>query len=97
MSRRAVVIAGLLLAAIAAAGPPVAAQQAPKVARIGWLSTTTLAAAAPLAEAFRQGMRELGYVEGKTFVLEVRYGEANSERLPDLARELVGIKTDVIQ
>ena len=96
MSRRAVVIAGLLLAAIAAAGPPVAAQQAPKVARIGWLATTTPAAAAPFAEAFRQGMRELGYVEGKTFVLEVRYGEGKPERLPELARELVRLKLDVI-
>ena len=44
----------------------------------------------------RQGARELGSVEGKTFVLEVRYGEARSERLPELARELVGLKMDVI-
>lgn len=41
-------------------------------------------------------MRELGYVEGKTFVLEIRYGEARSERLPELARELVGLKVDVM-
>ena len=47
-------------------------------------------------EAFRQGLRELGYVEGKTFVLELRYGEGRVERIPELARELVGLKVDVI-
>ena len=53
-------------------GPlPIAAQQAPKVARIGYLSGTAPAAAPH--EAFRQGLRELGYVEGKTVVLEVSY------------------------
>jgi len=41
-------------------------------------------------------LRELGYVEGKTFVLELRYGEAKAERLPEIARELVGLKVDVI-
>ena len=41
-------------------------------------------------------MRELGYVEGKTVVLEVRYAEARAERFPELARELVGLKVDVI-
>jgi len=41
-------------------------------------------------------MRELGYVEGKTLVLEVRYGEARAERIAELARELVGLKVDVI-
>jgi ABC-type uncharacterized transport system substrate-binding protein len=46
--------------------------------------------------AFRQGLRELGYVEGKTFVLELRHDEARAERLPELARELVGLKVDVI-
>jgi hypothetical protein len=41
-------------------------------------------------------MRELGYVEGKTFVLELRYGEAKAERIAEFARELVGLKVDVI-
>ena len=72
------------------------AQQAPKIAKIGYLAPATPAAAANNLEAFKQGLRELGYVEGKTFVLEVRYGEARSERLPELARELVGLKVDVI-
>jgi putative ABC transport system substrate-binding protein len=95
MSSRALVIAALLLA-VAAAGPPVDAQQAPTIARIGYLAASTPAALAPLLEPFRQGLRELGYVEGKTFVLEVRYAEARPERLPELARELVGLKVDVI-
>src|SRR5437870_606299 len=83
---RTLVIVALLLA-VAAAGPPVDAQQAPKIAKIGFLATSTPAAVAHLVEAFRQGLRQLGYVEGKTFVLEVRYGEARFERFPELARE----------
>ena len=92
---RALVIAVLLLA-VAAAGPSVDAQQAPKIAKIGLLTPSTPAGSGHLVEPFRQGLRELGHVEGKTFVLEVRYGEGKSERLPELARELVGLKTDVI-
>ena len=90
----ALTLAALLIAV--AAGHQVAAQQPTKIAKIGYLATGTSAAAAFYVEAFRQGMRELGYVEGKTFVLELRYGEARSERLPELARELVALKVDVI-
>jgi len=62
----------------------------------GHLFGSTPAATAQNIEAFRQGMRELGYVEGKTFVLELRYGEARAERIAEFARELVGLKVDVI-
>ena len=72
------------------------AQQPKKIAKIGVLSPSTPAAAAHLFEAFRRGLQELGYVEGKTFVLELRHGEGRAERLPELARELVGLKMDVI-
>jgi putative ABC transport system substrate-binding protein len=72
------------------------AQQAPKIAKIGYLLASTPAAVAHNIEAFRQGLRELGYVEGKTFVLEIRYGEGKAERFPEIARELVGLKVDVI-
>src|SRR5262249_51302223 len=72
------------------------AQQPKKIAKIGYLFASTPAATAQNIEAFRQGMRELGYVEGKTFVLELRYGEARAERIAELARELVGLKMDVI-
>ena len=95
MSSRAFVIAVLLLAVVAT-GPPVGAQQAPKIARIGFLTPGTPASGASALEAFRQGMRELGHVEGKTFVLELRNAGAQSDRLPELARELVGRKVDVI-
>ena len=78
MSARALVTAVFLLAT-AAAGPPVAAQQAPKIVKIGFLAPGTPANAAGFLEAFRQGLRGLGYVEGKTFVLELRYGGARSE------------------
>src|SRR5215813_8647514 len=73
-----------------------AAQQPKKIAKIGYLFASTPAATAKNVEAFRQGMRELGHVEGKTFVLELRYGEARAERFPEMARELVGLKLDMI-
>ena len=74
----------------------VEAQQASQIPKIGVLLTATPATAASFFEAFRQGLRELGHVEGKTVVLEVRYGEGRPERLPELARELVRLKVDGI-
>jgi putative tryptophan/tyrosine transport system substrate-binding protein len=76
-----------------ALGFPAEAQQ-PKIPRIGVLRPGL--AAAPNYEAFRQGLRELGYVEGQNIVLELRDAEGKAERLPDLAAELVGLKVDVI-
>jgi putative ABC transport system substrate-binding protein len=73
-----------------------AAQQPKKIAKVGFLLASTPAAAAQNVEAFRQGMREFGHVEGKNFRLELRYGEARAERISELARELVGFKVDVI-
>jgi putative ABC transport system substrate-binding protein len=95
MRSRTAFITALLVAGVAA-GLPVGAQQAPKIPRIGYLSAATPAAGAYLLDAFKQGLRELGHVEGKTVVLEARYSEARSERLPELARELVSRKVDVI-
>jgi putative ABC transport system substrate-binding protein len=86
----------VLAASLLAAPPAAAAQQPPKIAKIGVLVASSPAAWAHFLEAFRQGLRELGHVEGKTFVLELRYGEARAERLPDLARELVSLKVKVI-
>src|SRR5712692_9171148 len=76
---------------------PVAAeaQQAAKIARIGYLSGD-LAASPPTHEAFRQGLRDLGYVEGRNVVIETRDAEGKLERLPALAAELVALKVDVI-
>src|SRR5215475_12507268 len=95
MSRRAFFIAALLHAVVAA-GLPVDAQQAAKVPTIGYLSVSTRAGKVPSLEAFGQGLRDLGYVEGTTVFLSVRYGGARSERLPELARELRGLKANVI-
>jgi putative tryptophan/tyrosine transport system substrate-binding protein len=74
----------------------VAAQQAKKIHRIGFLIPSSTAMAAPYIEAFRQGMRDLGYIEGKNYVLEIREGGATRGRLSDLAAELIGLKIDVI-
>jgi len=71
------------------------AQQAAKVARIGYLSLN-LARNPHQHEAFRQGLRDLGYVEGRNLVIEYRDAEGKPERLPALAAELVALKVDVI-
>ena len=84
-------IAGGLLAAPLAAE----AQQAAKVPRIGFLAGS-LAGGPHLPEAFRQGLRDLGHVEGRTVMIEYRDAEGKSERLPALAAELVALKVDVI-
>ena len=71
--------------------------QPAKVYRIGYLDITSFSAAAPLLEAFRQRLRELGWVEGKNIAFEHRFGEGKEvERLKELAAELVKIKVDVI-
>jgi putative ABC transport system substrate-binding protein len=76
---------------------PVEAQQIGKVYRIGYLIGGFRAGTAPLLDAFRQGMHELGHIEGKHFVIEPRWGEGRGEeRLPSLALELVQLKVDVI-
>jgi putative ABC transport system substrate-binding protein len=84
-------VAGSLLAAPLAAE----AQQAAKVARIGYL-TLNLAASPHLLEAFRQGLRDLGYVESRNVVIDIRDAEGKPERLPAFAAELVALKVDVI-
>jgi putative tryptophan/tyrosine transport system substrate-binding protein len=72
------------------------AQQAKKVPRIGFLSATSPSSISARLEAFRQGLGELGYVEGKNIVIEYRYAEGNLDRLPALAAELVRLNVDVI-
>src|SRR5262245_41681169 len=72
------------------------AQQAKKVPRIGFLSAATASSMTTRVEAFRQGLRELGYVEGKNIVIEYRYAEGKFDHLPALAAELAGLKVDVI-
>jgi putative ABC transport system substrate-binding protein len=89
------------LAVILAVGLPVAplaveAQPTGKVARVGTLSSVTPTMDGARYEAFRRGLRELGYVEGHNIVIESRYAEERRERLPGLAAELVRLNVDVI-
>ena len=75
------------------------AQSVGKVYRLGFLAPTAAPASVNppgLVQYMHAGLRELGYVEGQNLVLERRYAEERSERLPELARELVGLKVDVI-
>ena len=72
------------------------AQQPARILRIGILSPLSASSFSIRLEAFRQRLRELGYVEGKNIVIEYRYAEGKRERLPDLAAELVGLKVDII-
>ena len=92
MDRRDTVLA---LLALGAAPLAAEAQQVAKVARIGYLSPH-LAAGLHLRDAFLQGLRDLGYGEGRNIVLEYRDAEGKRERLPALAAELVALKVDVI-
>jgi putative ABC transport system substrate-binding protein len=79
------------------AGPlPAEAQQVKKVPRIGILVAGSPSADAAWIEAFRQGLRKLGYVEGHSIVIEYRYGEGKTERYPALVTELVQLKVEVI-
>ena len=72
------------------------AQPAGDARRLGYLSNTSRGGSAHLLEAFRQGLRELGWVEGQNIVIEYRWAEGRSARLPGLADELVRLKVEVI-
>src|SRR5215813_8402339 len=72
------------------------AQQQTKIPRIGFLSGISRSVNAARIEAFKQGLRELGFVEGKNIVIEWRSAEGKLDRLPALASELVRLKADVI-
>jgi putative ABC transport system substrate-binding protein len=83
-------LAGGLLAAPFAAD----AQSTGKIARIGFLTTAQVSEAVDMA--FRQGLRDLGYVEGRNVVIDYRSAHGNAERLPDLAAELAALRVDVV-
>jgi putative ABC transport system substrate-binding protein len=84
------------MGAVLLAWAPVAsnAQQPNKLPRLGWLGN--LDATVPTYDGFRQGLRELGYVEGKNLIIETRWAEGNLDRLPELARELVRLNVNVM-
>jgi putative ABC transport system substrate-binding protein len=94
ISRRAFVasVTGGLLSAPLAAG----AQPARKVHRIGFLGNSTAALEANLVQPFRDGLRELGYVEGRDVAIEYRWAEGQYERFPALVAELIALKVEVL-
>jgi putative tryptophan/tyrosine transport system substrate-binding protein len=90
------ILVSILAVVILAFVHPAEAQQPKKVPRIGYLGATSVSATSDRTEPFRQGLRELGYVEGKSIVIEWRYAEGKLDRLPALAAELVRLKVDII-
>jgi putative ABC transport system substrate-binding protein len=82
--------------ALVVAGTVAETQQPKKIPRIGFLGASSPSAISARIEAFRLGLRELGYVEGKNIVIEYRYAEGKLDRLPGLAAELVRLGVDVI-
>src|SRR3972149_2649539 len=92
VTKLATVVVVLLLGATLVAQ----AQQAGKVRGIGYLDQGSAAGNRPYLEAFRRGLRDLGWVEGQNIAIEVRFAEGKTDKLPTLAAELVRLKVDVI-
>jgi putative ABC transport system substrate-binding protein len=93
----AAAVSSLVVAVLILAAPlPIEAQQTGRVYRIGVLEIVGVASNAANLSAFRQGLAELGYVEGQNFVIEYRSADGRPERFSDLATELVRLKVDVI-
>src|SRR5262249_52438909 len=94
---RSVTRRAFLVASIAGLAAPLAAEAQPagKVYRIAYLANGTMTTSAPAAEGFRQGLRELGWVEGKNVTIEYRWADGNLDRLPALAAELLRASVDV--
>jgi putative ABC transport system substrate-binding protein len=94
MQRRAFI--GGFASALAVAPLTIGAQPTGKVYRIGYLSIGSTSMYTRPLEAFREGLRELGWVEGRNVYIEYRFAEGHADRLPALADELVGLKVDII-
>jgi ABC-type uncharacterized transport system substrate-binding protein len=87
----------VIVVALTVCGARVQAQQAKKIAKIGFLHPgVSEGASNPQLEGLRQGLREIGQVEGKNIIIEYRFAEGKLDRLSDLAAELVNLKVDVI-
>ncbi len=92
MKRRSFVVSTLALAASRAA----VAQNAPKAARIGWITAQRAASLSPNIDALQSALADLGYVEGRNLTIEFRFGDDAIERVPALAAELERIPVDLI-
>src|SRR4051812_16940965 len=90
------VLTAILVLALAHAALAAKGQQAPRVHHLGYLSLGTASEGAPMLDFLRQGLRELGYVQGQNLELEIRNADGKPEQLPALAAELVGRKVEVI-
>jgi putative ABC transport system substrate-binding protein len=93
MNKKFVWIVTLLLLV---AGTVAQAQQPRKIPRVGFLSAVSASGNETRLEAFRQGLREFGYIEGKTIIIDYRWGEGKLDRIPELATELVNLRVDII-
>ena len=90
------IVFGLVATVLSVAVPFAGAQQPTNVPRIGYLSGGSFSALAARVDAFRQGLRDLGYVEGKNIVIEWREANGNFDRARELAAEFVRLKMDVL-
>ena len=90
------ILSGALCVLLVALCVPAEAQQRTKTPRIGLLTTLSAAALSDWIEAFRQGLHELGYVEGQNLAIDYRYGDLKRDRLLDLSADLIRLKVDII-
>src|SRR5689334_22309506 len=86
-----IIVGGAITAPLA-----VSAEEARNLPRIGFLGNSTATLEANLVKPFRDALHDLGYVEGKTILIEYRWAEGNYDRLPTLITELIALKVDVI-
>jgi putative tryptophan/tyrosine transport system substrate-binding protein len=86
----------LLATVFLTAAPPAEAQQPKKVPQLGLLSPFSPSTTALWHQAFREGLHDLGWVEGKNITIEYRYADGRADRVPDLAADLVRLKVDII-
>jgi len=94
MNRKIIIC--LLTTALLSTAPFLGAQQAGKVPRIGFLGNSTAALEANLIGPFREGLRDLGYVDGRNILIEYRWAEGKYERFPTLIAEMIALKVELI-
>jgi putative tryptophan/tyrosine transport system substrate-binding protein len=94
MTKKILLVA--LCSLLLALGFSAQAQQPNKIPRIGYMTGGDPSNPGPNVKAFRQGLRNLGYIEGKNILIEYRYAEGNLDRFPTLVTELVQLKVNVL-
>ena len=94
--KKAGVLSILFVVVLLAVAVIAKAQQPTKMSRIGFIGASSPATSAQNLEAFRQGLRDLHYIEGENMAIEVRWAEGSAQRFPQLIAELIGLKVDVL-